>query len=73
MPAVWCEVHVVSQIPIGPYMSERKPIGLTVPHRHPDQIRVELERRVEELEAKVRQLEAVIRKLDRAALVRKTR
>ena len=51
-------------------MPDRKPIGLTVPHRHPDQIRVELERRVEELESKVRQLEAVIRKLDRAALLR---
>ena len=54
-------------------MSERKPIGLSVPHRSPEQIRAELERRVEELEAKVRQLEDIIRKLDRAALTRKTR
>jgi len=52
-------------------MQERKPIGLTVPHRSPEQIRIELQRRVEELEAKVRQLEAVIRKLDRATMVRK--
>ena len=54
-------------------MPDRKPIGLSVPHRSPDQIRAQLERRVEELEAKVRQLEDIIRKLDRAALVRKTR
>jgi exonuclease VII small subunit len=54
-------------------MQERKPIGLSVPHRSPEQIRAQLEKRVEELESKVRQLEAVIRKLDRAALMRKTR
>lgn len=54
-------------------MQERKPIGLSVPHRSPEQHRAHLEKRVEELEAKVLQLEAIIRKLDRAALVRKTR
>mgnify|MGYP003705233467 CR=1 FL=1 len=52
-------------------MSERKPIGVTAPYRHPDQINAELRKRIEELEAKVRQLEGVIRKLDRAALTRK--
>ena len=52
-------------------MSERKPIGLTVPHRSPEQIRIALEKRIEELEAKVRQMESVIRSLDRAALTRK--
>jgi exonuclease VII small subunit len=52
-------------------MPERKPIGLSVPHRSPEQLRVYQEKRIEELEAKVRQLESVIRKLDRAALVRK--
>jgi chaperonin cofactor prefoldin len=52
-------------------MPERKPIGLTVPHRSPEQIRAQLEKRVEELEARVRQLEDIIRKLDRATMVRK--
>jgi exonuclease VII small subunit len=49
-------------------MSERKPIGLSVPHRGPAKTREELERRVEELEATVRQLEKAIRALDRALL-----
>lgn len=49
-------------------MPERKPIGLSVPHRSPARNREELERRVAELEATVRQLEAVIRKLDRQHL-----
>jgi exonuclease VII small subunit len=52
-------------------MSERKPIGLSVPHRSPAKNREELEKRVAELEATVRQLEDVIRKLDRAVLTRK--
>jgi hypothetical protein len=52
-------------------MPERKPIGLSVPHRSPEQIRAHLERRIEELEARVRQLEDIIRKLDRATMVRK--
>jgi len=51
--------------------SERKPIGLSVPHRSPEQIKAALEKRVIELEARVRQLEDIIRKLDRATLVRK--
>jgi exonuclease VII small subunit len=49
-------------------MSERKPIGLSVPHRSPAKTREELERRVEELEATVRQLEKAVRALDRARL-----
>lgn len=54
-------------------MSERKPIGLSVPHRSPAKNQEDLERRLVEAEAKIRQLETIIRKLDRAALVRKTR
>jgi hypothetical protein len=50
---------------------ERKPIGLSVPHRSPDQQRIALENKVAELEARVRQLEDIIRKLDRAVLTRK--
>lgn len=50
---------------------ERKPIGLTTPYRSDKEIRVALERRVEELEAKVKQMEATIRALDRAVLLRK--
>lgn len=49
-------------------MSERKPIGLSVPHRGQAKTREELERRVEELEATVKQLEKAIRALDRALL-----
>jgi exonuclease VII small subunit len=52
-------------------MHQRKPIGLSVPHRSPARNREELERRVAELEATVRHLEGVIRKLDRAVLTRK--
>jgi len=49
-------------------MSERKPIGLSVPHRSPAKNREELERRVEELEATVKHLESIIRKMDRQNL-----
>jgi exonuclease VII small subunit len=49
-------------------MSERKPIGLSVPHRGPAKTREELEKRVTELEAMVKQLEKAIRALDRALL-----
>jgi exonuclease VII small subunit len=52
-------------------MSERKPIGLSVPHRSPEQHRVALEKQVTELEARVRQLEAIVRKLDRENLTRR--
>ena len=51
-------------------MQERKPIGLSVPHRSPAQHQAALERQVAELEARVKQLEDIIRKLDRAALTR---
>ena len=52
-------------------MSERKPIGLSVPHRSPEKTREELETRVAELEATVRQLEKTVRALDRALLTGK--
>jgi len=52
-------------------MSERKPIGLTVPHRSPAQHQAALEKQVAELEARVRQLEDIIRKLDRQSLIRR--
>ena len=52
-------------------MSERKPIGLSVPHRSPEKTREELEKRVTELEAMVRQLEKAVRALDRALLTGK--
>lgn len=52
-------------------MSERKPIGLSVPHRNQAKTREELESRLAELEAKVRQMEKTIRALDRAALTGK--
>ena len=50
---------------------ERKPIGLSVPHRSPEQHRAALEKRVEELVARVQQLEAIVRKLDRETLTRR--
>lgn len=50
---------------------ERRPIGLSVPHRSPARNLEELERYVAELEARVRQLEATIRALDRALLTGK--
>lgn len=52
-------------------MPERKPIGLSVPHRSPVKTREELERRVTELEAMVKQMEKAIRALDRAQLTGK--
>ena len=52
-------------------MPERKPIGLSVPHRSPEQHRVALEKQVVELEARVRLLEDIIRKLDRQNLTRR--
>ena len=52
-------------------MSERKPIGLSIPHRGPAKTREELEKRVTELEAMVRQLEKAVRVLDRALLTGK--
>jgi len=52
-------------------MSERKPIGLSVPHRSPAQHQAALEKQVAELEARVRQLEDIIRKLDRQSLIRR--
>ena len=52
-------------------MSERKPIGLSVPHRSPSQHQAALEKQVAELEARVRQLEDIIRKLDRQSLIRR--
>lgn len=52
-------------------MSERKPIGLSIPYRSAAPTREELEKRVTELEAKVRQMESIVRSLDRAALTGK--
>jgi hypothetical protein len=52
-------------------MPERKPIGLSVPHRSPAQHQAALEKQVVELEARVRQLEDIIRKLDRQSLIRR--
>ena len=52
-------------------MLDRKPIGLSVPHRSPAKTREELEMRVRELEATVRQLEKTVRALDRALLTGK--
>jgi exonuclease VII small subunit len=52
-------------------MAERKPIGLSIPHRSPAKTREELEKRVAELEATVRQLEKTVRALDRAQLTGK--
>jgi exonuclease VII small subunit len=49
-------------------MSERKPIGLSVPYRSPAKNREELEQRVAELEATVKHLESIIRKMDRQNL-----
>jgi hypothetical protein len=50
-------------------MQERRPIGLSVPHRAVT--KADLEKRVAELEAKVKQMAATIRALDRAALTGK--
>ena len=51
--------------------ADRKPIGLSLPHRSPAKNLEDLERYIAELEAKVRQLEVTIRALDRALLTGK--
>jgi hypothetical protein len=52
-------------------MNNRKPIGLTVPHRSPEAIIKAQANQISELEARIRQLEQTIRNLDRAALTRR--